>query len=177
MKKKSKNIEKKIKKTKPSTHARTRTHEVLQDCIKLEDLTNYMATFGKTTTADRKAFFLCAYRLTMTITQACIVAQINYSTYRDWLDNDKDFAVGCSQAKYGRDDFVKTKMFKRISDGSDYLIKFYLETQLKDEFTSRQEITGKDGKDFIPKMDLSKLTNKELVQLHSIYEKATANET
>ena len=62
------------------------------------------------------------------ITKALEQADVSSSTYYKWKKEDKDFGVSLEHLNNARFDFVENAMFKRISEGSDALIKLYLET-------------------------------------------------
>jgi predicted DNA-binding transcriptional regulator AlpA len=56
---------------------------------------------------------------------------IHRSTFYDWVNQDEDFAREVNSIREGAIDFVESKMFQRIKEGSDTMIIFYLKTQAK----------------------------------------------
>lgn len=66
------------------------------------------------------------------ITDALNQAGVSRSTYYKWKAEDKTFGVSLDHWNDARLDFVEDMLFKRIADGSDPMIKFYLETKGKD---------------------------------------------
>lgn len=56
---------------------------------------------------------------------------IHRSTFYDWVNQDEDFAREVNSIREGAIDFVESKMFERIKEGSDTMIIFFLKTQAK----------------------------------------------
>jgi len=74
-----------------------------------------------------------------------------------------------------RPEVKKVEKTKRHIPPDSRMIIFALTNTDPDKWKSRQtnELTGKGGKDLIPQMDFSRLTDKELLKLHSLHQKAT----
>ena len=62
------------------------------------------------------------------ITKALEQADVSHSTYYKWKKEDKNFGASLEHLDNARFDFVENAMFKRIGEGSDAMIKLYLET-------------------------------------------------
>lgn len=81
--------------------------------------------------------------------EACFIAGIGASTLYDYCRDNPDF----SERKESLKDMVKyqarANIAKSINNGSEDLSKWYLERKVKDEFSLRNELTGKDGKDLV----------------------------
>ena len=65
--------------------------------------------------------------------KALEMADVSKSTYYSWMKNDTELISAVKNMDAARLDFVKEAMFKRIDEGSDTLIKFYLETKGADD--------------------------------------------
>lgn len=66
------------------------------------------------------------------VTKALEQAGVSHSTYYKWKAEDPTFGMGLDHWENARTDFVEGCLMKRCADGSDSLIKFYLETKGKD---------------------------------------------
>ena len=67
-------------------------------------------------------------------------------TVYNYRDKHKTVAEAWHDVRERRHDFVENALHKRIKDGSDTAIIFYLKTQAKDRgYVERQEHTGADG--------------------------------
>lgn len=65
----------------------------------------------------------------------------DYNWYRKWRREDPEFDKACEDAKKKTIRWVESKLFKRIEEGDEKSIKFYLSTQGRDEgYTETQKI-------------------------------------
>lgn len=82
--------------------------------------------------------------------EAIFIGGIGSSTFYDYCQANPEF----SERKEGLKDMVKYQARKNIVDaileGDKQQSNWYLERKAKDEFSSRTENTGADGKDLIP---------------------------
>ena len=86
---------------------------------------------------------------------------IHRSTFYDWIHQDEKFAREVNSIREGAIDFVESQMFKRIKEGSDTMIIFFLKTQAKSRGyveKSELEVNNKTP-------DLSALTTEDIVNL------------
>ena len=78
-------------------------------------------------------------------------------TVYNYRDRFVTVAEAWQNIRERRHDFVENALHKRIKEGSDTAIIFYLKTQAKDRgYVERSELTGADGKPLIfkwPKSD------------------------
>jgi hypothetical protein len=95
------------------------------------------------------------------VTSACDSSGIHRSTFYAWIDQDDDFAREVKSIKEDAIDFVESRMMKRIEEGSDTMIIFFLKTQAKKRgYVERQEVAVNDQRP-----DLSELTTDEIKRL------------
>jgi len=78
------------------------------------------------------------------ITKACQLAEISRATFYDWYNTDPAFSMACDETKDIAIDFVESKMFEKIGEGSEQLIKFYLEKKGDLRGYGKKEDTRKD---------------------------------
>jgi hypothetical protein len=86
---------------------------------------------------------------------------IHRSTFYDWCHQDEQFAREVNSIRESAIDFVESQMFKRIKEGSDTMIIFFLKTQAKSRGyveKSELEVNNKTP-------DLSALTTEDIVNL------------
>lgn len=128
---------------------------------------------------DKIAFLAILETNAGIIATACRAAKISRFTFYNWYNEDEDFAVKVDDVKERQKDFCESMIFKRIKAGSDKMIIFYASCQMRDRgYTSRCEITGKDGSELIKpaQVDVSKLTPEQRQALLLIGEDALNNE-
>jgi hypothetical protein len=84
------------------------------------------------TTEANKAAFLKAYSAHLCIVKkACETIGISRTQYYFWLQDDEAFAKAIEEAEAGQIEFVEDALLKRIKEGSDSSIQFYLKTKGK----------------------------------------------
>lgn len=86
--------------------------------------------------------FLMGY----TDTEACLYAGIAPSSLYNYQNEHKEFLERKEQLKENPRMIAKTTVYNRLSRDPE-TAKWYLERKAKDEFSTRNELTGKDGKD------------------------------
>jgi hypothetical protein len=84
-----------------------------------------------------------AFAIGCTDEEACTFAKVPTSTFYDYQRRHPDFSEEKERLK--REPILKAKntVVKSLSDVKD--AQWYLERKVKDEFSLRQEVTGKDG--------------------------------
>ena len=98
---------------------------------------------------------------------------------RDGWMSLKDFETLTDEQKA----IIQEVTTKETKYGTEVKIKLYdkqksldsINTMLGFNAPEKTELTGKDGKDLIPEMDLSKLSDDELKTYHSLLQKVSAN--
>jgi hypothetical protein len=87
---------------------------------------------NKQTDKLKKRMFLEALRKNLFIvTAACEATGIARQRYYDWLKIDPQFKADVENLQDMQIDFVETQLLKRIKEGSDSSIQFYLKTKGK----------------------------------------------
>ena len=91
------------------------------------------------------------------ISMACKAADISRVQYYTWLREDSEFksAIEALEPEEIFLDFVENALTQKISKGDTTAIIFALKTKGKKRgYQERTEITGADGKDLIPKIQI-----------------------
>ena len=83
-----------------------------------------------------------------TDTEACLYAEIAPRTLYNYLDNNKDYAEKRKVWKEHPTMKARWNVSEEIQKGDKETSKWYLERKKKQEFSLRQELTGKDGETF-----------------------------
>lgn len=85
-----------------------------------------------------------------TITEACHVAGISRQSFYDWMRDHKEFLDRISIAQEYPDYVARSVLTKSIKEGNVDTAKWWAERRMKDEFSLRKELTGKDGQKLMP---------------------------
>lgn len=86
---------------------------------------------AKTTEANKQAF-LKAYQANLCmVTKTCQQMKLSRTQYYYWLQDDPEFAKAIEEAEADQIEFVEDALLKRIKEGSDSSIQFYLKTKGK----------------------------------------------
>lgn len=80
----------------------------------------------------------------LTMHEACLQADVPYRTVKDYYDNDEEVRKKIMRLEQYAIVVAKNTLMKGIRRDPDLALK-YLERKKKDEFSLRQEMTGKDG--------------------------------
>lgn len=89
-----------------------------------------------------------AFRDGAHIYEACAMADIAPSTYYRWLKTIEGFETRMDVAKDYVTEIAQAVVARSITKKKDpETAKWWLERRKKDKFSTRSEITGKDGKD------------------------------
>ena len=84
------------------------------------------------TTQQKKKLFIEAYKNNMCIiSTAAEEVGIDRTTYYGWMKNDPEFKKSIDEAEPLQVEFVENALLKRIKEGSDTSIQFYLKTKGK----------------------------------------------
>lgn len=86
----------------------------------------------------------------MTDGQACIIAGISKNTLYDYIQRNPNFGNRKEMLKQRVDIQAKKVIVDAINNGDTGTAKFWVERRCKDEFSTRQELTGTDGKQLMP---------------------------
>lgn len=87
-----------------------------------------------------------AFSLGCTVTEACIYADIARDTFYVWCKDDPKLSDRLMELRETPILIARDTVIKGIKRDPDLALKF-LERRKKSEFSLRQEMTGKDGKD------------------------------
>ena len=109
----------------------------------------------------------------------------NAHSIKTYIERDPVLAQVWKETKEYIKDVSESAILRRIKDDSHpdqfNASKFYLQTQGKDRgWTYRNELTGADGKPVevtpVPRIDLTKYTDHELLQLEALLNKGMADD-
>lgn len=87
------------------------------------------------------------FQLGMSVNKACESAGIPQSTVATWVSNDDELRLKIAvwQREVNNDAYRTWR--EKINSGDYQAAKDWLERREKDDFSLRNELTGKDGKD------------------------------
>lgn len=86
-----------------------------------------------------------AFSKGMTDSQACIIAKIHRDTLYAYCAENPDFSDRKEALKSNVNIVAKNNIYDKIIEGDKDVSKWWLERKCKDEFSTRSELTGKDG--------------------------------
>lgn len=79
------------------------------------------------------------------IVQACKTAEISTDTYYNKLKDDKDFSAKMKNAQDYPDVVAKMNLVRAMKRNDIDVSKWWAERRMRGEFSTRAELTGKDG--------------------------------
>ena len=83
-------------------------------------------------TVIAKQMFLDVFLIkACSISESCKAAGIGRTAYYEWMEKDKKFRAAVTDCKEALIDYVESKQMQGIEDGSEQLIKFFLERKAK----------------------------------------------
>lgn len=89
-----------------------------------------------------------AFRDGAHIYEACDMAGISKETYYQWLKDKPGFLTKMEEAREYITEIAQAVVARSITKRKDpETAKWWLERRKKDKFSTRSELTGKDGKD------------------------------
>lgn len=91
--------------------------------------------------------------------EACASAQISPATLYNYQKEHPEFLEQKEQWKQNPILKAKTVVYTALERNDKETAKWYLERKKKDEFSARNELTGKDGQDLLPKPILGGVAN------------------
>jgi hypothetical protein len=102
---------------------------------------------NKNTTEQKKALFLEALKRNLNVvTAACETTGVGRTAFYRWCNEDPVFKAKVDELPEIQIDFVETQLLKKIKEGSDQAIIFYLKTKGKKRgYQSNIDITS-EGK-------------------------------
>lgn len=87
-----------------------------------------------------------AFRDGASITEACIIAGIDRRTYYNWIRDQDGFSTKMEDAQEWVSEIARSVVAQRITKKKDpETAKWWLERRVKDKFSLRNELTGKNG--------------------------------
>lgn len=81
---------------------------------------------GQTTLRNKYALLEAMEKCLGIVTNACELLNINRMTYYNYYKNDENFKTAIDELFNHQLDFVESKLFEKIKDGSESSIQFYL---------------------------------------------------
>ena len=114
------------------------------------------------------------FKLGYSVNKACEVAGIPRRTVNQWLEDDETLRLKVQTWQNEPNILARRQWIKALEHGIDKAVDTYtpskewLERKEKDEFSTRKENTGADGKDLIPQFVVSTKEAKE--ELEKLYE-------
>lgn len=127
--------------------------------------------------AQRKKMLLAALEKSFgVVTTACQHTGIDRQTFYNYYNDDPAFAKKVDELKNVALDYAESHLFKNMQDGKEASVIFYLKTQGKGRGyieKVQNEHTGSNGGpiQFADTIDLSKLSDQELIALKAIQAK------
>lgn len=104
------------------------------------------------------------FQLGCDVKKACEYGGVPYTTVHTWLSNDEELRIKIN-AWQNEVSYIARKNWKKaIKDGDVAMSERWLTKKEKDEFSDRQEHTGKDG-GAIQYEDLSEMSDEQLDEL------------
>lgn len=91
--------------------------------------------------------------------EACFLADISKDALYDYCKVHPEFSERKEALKNMPKYQAKMNIVKEINNGDAEISQWYLERRAKDEFSTRNELTGKDGENLIPQPLLGGLSN------------------
>lgn len=111
-----------------------------------------------------------AFRDGASISEACDQAGIDRQTYYNWLEQVDGFSAKMEDAREWVNEIARAVVAQRITKRKDVeTAKWWLERRVKDKFSPRSELTGKDGKE-LPTPTFIVQTDQAREQLQKLYE-------
>ncbi len=84
------------------------------------------------TTAQIKALFIETYQKNLcNVSKTCKVSKVSRTMYYEWLRHDEAFKFQIENSEIHQVEFVEDALLKKIKEGSDSSIQFYLKTKGK----------------------------------------------
>lgn len=129
-------------------------------------------------TEKTKAAMLAALDASLgVVTTACRTVGIARDTHYRWMKEDAEYNLSVKDIENTALDFVETAQFQEIRKGNASLIIWYLKTKgRKRGYVERQEFTGPNGQDLIPKFDMTNLSLEEKKALFLLIKRAKGGE-
>ena len=104
----------------------------------------------------------------MTDKEACLYADIAMATLYNYGEKFPDFLERKEMLKENVKLHARINIAENIIEKKDKLLsQWFMERKVKDEFSLRNEITGKDGEAIKAKLDLSSIPTDELERIAS----------
>jgi hypothetical protein len=97
-----------------------------------------------------------AFSNAMTDNQACFLAGISHDSLDKYVKKNPSFGVRKELLKKSVDITAKKTLVGAVNGGDLPSVKFWLERKCKDEFSVRNELTGKEGKPIELNMNIEK---------------------
>jgi len=102
------------------------------------------------------------------ISEACRIAKIDRQTYYNWLEDSEEFSTLMTDSQNYPDVVAKMVLVRAIKKSDIDVSKWWAERRMKNEFSTRNEMTGKDGEHLIPRFTVQ--TKEAKQNLEQLYE-------
>ena len=87
---------------------------------------------NKHTTEQIKSLFIETYQKNLcNVSKTCKTLKVGRTQYYTWLKEDESFKQAIENSEIYQVEFVEDALLKRIKEGSDSSIQFYLKTKAK----------------------------------------------
>lgn len=99
---------------------------------------------NKNTTEQKKIIFLDALKKNLNVvTAACEQTGVGRTTFYEWMKTDAEFKKKVEEVDEIQTDFVETQLLKKIKEGSERSILFYMRYKAKKRgYTDSLDITS-----------------------------------
>lgn len=99
---------------------------------------------NKNTTEQKKTIFIEALRKNLfVVSAACEQTGVGRTTFYEWMKTDEDFKRRVEEVEEIQTDFVETQLLKKIKEGSERSILFYMRYKAKKRgYTESLDITS-----------------------------------
>lgn len=102
-----------------------------------------------------------AFALGCADVEACLFANIGKSTLYTYQNAHPDFSERKQQLKESLTFKARTVIADALERKDENTAKWYLERRAKNEFSTRQEVTGADGESLIPVIEIQPVKTKD----------------
>lgn len=92
------------------------------------------------TDANKKLFLKTYTETRYNISETCRITGLDRSNYYEWLDKDPEFKKAINQKEEDLLDWIEEQAKKRMEQGSDKMIEFYLKNKGKKRGFGEQQI-------------------------------------
>jgi|10_taG_2_1085330.scaffolds.fasta_scaffold02700_7 hypothetical protein len=103
-------------------------------------------------------------KLGYSVNKSCILAEIPTSTFATWMQNDEVLRKKVAAWRNNINAIARKNVVESIKEGDNNESRWWLERKEKEDFSLRQEHTGKDG-EAIEVKNMQELTDEQLDEI------------